>query len=74
MPTSFQAIRLFLLIFVSCLAILRESQLMTRLILNYDSTACDMMEKIALTLDAMGCITSVISKKNTLFVSFVFEG
>lgn len=47
---------------------------MTRLILNYYSRAYDMMEKIALTLDAMGNITSVISKKNTLFISFVFEG
>ena len=47
---------------------------MTRLILNYDSRAYDTMEKIVLTLDAMGNITSVISKKNTLFISFVFEG
>ena len=47
---------------------------MTRLILNYDSRAYDTMEMIALTLDGMGNFTSVISKKNTIFISFVFEG
>lgn len=31
------------------------------------------MEKFALTLDEMGNITIVISKKNTIFISFVFE-
>ena len=31
------------------------------------------MEKFALTLDEMGNITIVFSKKNTFFISFVFK-